>query len=747
MPKVFLPLGKMNLDRGPVDGDHSWVIKDFLATADGYDQAPALVSATNWAIAESTNPRGGINWRGGGAARMYVGTTSQLWEVSGTTSTDVSRTSGGSYTNNTNGPSFAAYGGKCYMSNGIDRINSITVPSAIASTTNFSDMTYTTDGAVIAPKYICSHKNHLVGANIKMLEGYGEIDSVTSTAGIDFAAQPLNDSIEILSSAAGDTTQTISIVGTTFGTDTVVNENMLLNGTNVVTSVKSNWGIILRVTCNAANVGTITVREASGNFTVATIPISGAAQHVGNFLTNVAGGDTYVTLYADGASTAQIGIEGTDANGVAIVDSQALNGATAVQSNLKFRTVTALYIGDLESTRTVTIESHQFGLGDTYEHLLWISGTDLPEGYGDPQVAPQITGSDYRYLFDGLGTISGVIDGGDCFFVFKTGSIYRLDGPPFQPTVINYNVGMRAGCVAYRMGDRIYFWSSKGLSYIDIKSNEVVHVFEDVLQRSILDAGSSSSDENSKGFFPQQEISNVSAVGAGKLTSRASIAGDPEYGLIFITYVGDATSYYGITDAALICYNERLNSFSLLNGPVGTSPGAPLVLDYDNDADISYPGSVIRIFRVTSALTLTMYYFVPTVLSSLTGVNAPYIRYPFKSVEPESSRTRITRVRPIFDNLSWAVGSAPINGTRIEVLSISGIAKYWPEEALLSIGTETVSNDGWISVSDCKYADKHSIGVHFESNRQGSPVLETRLIIGSLIGIEVEFELNPSRTL
>jgi hypothetical protein len=678
---------------------------------------------------------------------MYVGASTKIYEVDATTFTDVSRAT--AYDNTTHGPSFAAYGNKCYHSNGIDRINSINVPATCGTSANFSDITYTTDGAVIAPKYICSHKNHLIGANIKMLAGYGEIDTATSTSGIAFTNQPSNDTVTIVSANAGDVGQKITIRGTTHGTDTIVSENIVTNGLTPVAG-STLFGKVLRVTNNSVtgNAGIITIKETSGGATITTIPISGAAAHVGNYAVSIAAGDSYVTLVADASTTtAQIGIEGTDSEGNAIYDSQALNSITPVSSNSKFRTVTNLYIGDLEVARTVTITSHQFALNEQYEYLVWISGTDLPEGYGDPQVAPQIPGSDYRYLFDGIGTITGIADGGDCFFVFKSGSVTRFDGPPFQPTVISYNIGMRLGNTAYRNGDRIYFWSSKGLSYIDIKSNEIVHIFEDSMQRSVLDGGSSGSLGSNSGYFPEQNITTISGATASakSTTARVTISGDPEYNLLFISYYS-GTPCYGSSDIAILCYNEKLDSFSLIDAPVGNQ-FTPLLLSFDNDAVSSFPGSSIRLFRMTDGTTnLTMFSFQSLGMVGSSGTQCPYIRYPFKSVDPQSSRSRIRSVRPIFDNISTAGVAATMAGTRIEVLSISGTSKSWTASSVLSLGVNSYSKDGWYGVDNCPYADKHSIGVHFQATAAvGVP--RNEMIVAGLVGVEIEFELKPSRSL
>lgn len=739
MPKVFLPLGKMNLEKGPNDGDHAWVIKDLIQTDHGYESAPVLTSVTTVATTGTSNPKGGINWRGAGSPRMYVGTTSQIFEVWASSTNDVSRITG-AYTNDTYGPSFASYGGKCYMSNGVDRINSITVPATRGGTTNFSDITYTTDGAVISPKYICSHKNHLIGANIHMISGYGEIDSFTTAVGSALPNQPNNDKVTIVSTALD--TAFVSIVGSTFGSDTVIVENMTLAGLTPVTS-SNTFGEILRITIQSSIAGTVTVKELSGGLTIATFAPLGTGQSIGVNNANISGGSSYITLVAsDVAETGQVGIEGTADDGTTIYDSQALNGTTAVQSNLKFKTVTLIDTGDVGAANTVTVTSHQFGMGDDYEYLVWISGTDLPEGYGDPQVAPTITGSDYRYLFDGLGKITGVIDGGDCFFVFKSGSIVRLDGPPFQPVVVNYNVGMRSGCVPYRQGDRIYFWSSKGLSYIDIRSNEVAHVFEGSLQRSIMDSGNVDGGIGI-GVFPEQNQSTITKANAACKSAFASISGDPEYGLVFVAYYNSGYSY-GATSTNVLCYNETLDSFTLIDAGVASNTLPPLLLGFDNDQPASYPGSVVKLFAYdTNGTAVRMYKFA---LGGLlfADSNAAYVRLPFKSVDPSSPRTRITKVKPVYNN--GAIASVAFTlSFKVEIISISGQGKSWIFNGILSEGSSTYSKDGWYDVSSCPFADKHSIGMHFTATMDLGGAY-TDLYMTDFIGFEVEFVQEVGRS-
>lgn len=181
--------------------------------------------------------------------------------------------------------------------------------------------------------------------------------STTSAVGSAFTNQPANDGLEIISDAAGDTTQTITIVGTTTATDTVVVETVTLNGTTQVATTKTDWGFILAAwvasgTLTAAS--TVTIREASANGAVTTLTPSITSRGV-NTVTSTSFYNRLVNLVCSGSGTKVIGLKGTDDDGTVIYDAQALAGTAQVQSNTKFQTVTEIYTGDLESSRTVTI--------------------------------------------------------------------------------------------------------------------------------------------------------------------------------------------------------------------------------------------------------------------------------------------------------------------------------------------------------------------------------------------------------
>lgn len=209
--------------------------------------------------------------------------------------------------------------------------------------------------------------------------------TTTTSAGLAFTNQPANDGVEVVSSDAGDTTQTVTIIGTTTASDTVVVETVTLNGTTAVPTVKTDWGVILAVKKSAATLGTVTVREASGDATI-TAGLTAAVLSVGVETVDAANQAAYnrvLTLVASGSTTKQLGLKGTDTTDAVIYDSQALSGTTSVLSNEAFRTVTEIYTGDLEATRTATI---------TNDNTVQLNGANI--GY---RVTGPGTGTAYNF--------------------------------------------------------------------------------------------------------------------------------------------------------------------------------------------------------------------------------------------------------------------------------------------------------------------------------------------------------------
>ena len=180
---------------------------------------------------------------------------------------------------------------------------------------------------------------------------------LAATAGGNAANQPANDIVQVVSSSAGDTTQTVTLIGTTTGTNTIVVQTVALNGTTAVDSVKSDWGIVVAVKLSASCAGTITIRKKTGPATVTTITTGNLSAGVTVLSPTVQAYYQFPTVVASGASTKQAAFQGTDSTGATVYDSIPLNGTTAATfAVVSPKRVTEVYLLDVASATNVTMK-------------------------------------------------------------------------------------------------------------------------------------------------------------------------------------------------------------------------------------------------------------------------------------------------------------------------------------------------------------------------------------------------------
>lgn len=212
------------------------------------------------------------------------------------------------------------------------------------------------DGAIAAGDAIKAGDS---GRAIRFVDSAYTSQTIEDNVGGNFGNQPANDGVEVVSSDNADTTQSLTIWYTSNGTgDTVSTETKALNGTSQVSFTATDIQLVLGARLSAVCAGTITIREASANATITTITTGNLTAGV----VAVTAGQTQAynlapTAVADGASTKQVGLIGTDSAGTTIYDSQALNGTTAVTFNTAFKDVTTLLVGDVASATTVTVKT------------------------------------------------------------------------------------------------------------------------------------------------------------------------------------------------------------------------------------------------------------------------------------------------------------------------------------------------------------------------------------------------------
>jgi hypothetical protein len=180
--------------------------------------------------------------------------------------------------------------------------------------------------------------------------------AVNASAGGNFANQPAGDGIEVLSDNAADVGMTITFYGTKTGaTTTVTSETVTLNGATFIPTVLQTWQNLLGAELSAVCAGTVTIREASANATIITIAAGTLSAGVVTPSDTKARG-TIVRHDASAASTAPVGIIGTDVFGSAVSSVDALNGTTEEDHNADvFDTVTKVLIGAVASTVNVSI--------------------------------------------------------------------------------------------------------------------------------------------------------------------------------------------------------------------------------------------------------------------------------------------------------------------------------------------------------------------------------------------------------
>jgi hypothetical protein len=178
----------------------------------------------------------------------------------------------------------------------------------------------------------------------------GQVSLLDAEAGASFAVQPSNDGVEIVSSSASDTTQTVTLYGIRNGAaTTLVTEVLTLTGTTQVVSSYTDWTYILGIRLSAVTVGNITVREASGNVTIKAITAGDLTGGISAAKTTQAYGLIPRHDQSD-AGTAPVCVVGTGLDGVAINIIDTMNGTTEEDhGTTPFATVTEFYTGAVDS--------------------------------------------------------------------------------------------------------------------------------------------------------------------------------------------------------------------------------------------------------------------------------------------------------------------------------------------------------------------------------------------------------------
>lgn len=416
----------------------------------------------------------------------------------------------------------------------------------------------------------------------------------------------------------------------------------------------------------------------------------------------------------------------------------------------------------------------------TYPSLVWWSGTDLPFYFGSPAPAdsPAILGTDYRQTFDGDGEIVKLIATDSCVFIFKTGSIMRMDGPPFQISLVSGQHGTYHPMSVKLVGRKIFFVSQVGPAYVDIDSNQIVFIADGIIQRALC------TGDGHLGFTmpPGPRSDATSYWGAtsffGETTSlpnrlRVSTGADYIAQRVVFHFAAEITvTGYGSTaapsllqgrlrSAATLLYDITLNEFTFLT---------PTAIDYPN---VSY----YQIVTDSLAHQSTTYYTSP--LASITfvglydadgngvrdsiaawvptstslrfkdGASSTYghtvtIAWPFKlfSQIENGAMSMIKSVRPVWYS-EWETDKSPTFKFRVYSTTSEGWGDWWGLGRCAVTDSSSSSSDGRYQL-DTDWGKSHCIVMDVAA--QDDTGSESWTTIRGLYGIIVEYAEGSSRS-
>jgi hypothetical protein len=191
-------------------------------------------------------------------------------------------------------------------------------------------------------------------------------DTSTSGGAIDATSRPTfaqiaaTDNIEVLSSAAGDTTQTVTLTGRNAAGE-YVSDVLSLNGVAVITSTVV-FERLLKARLSATCAGNITVRRATGDTLLGTI-IIGEREFYANFIKSASDtgavsryekvfakntngsltlNDADITLTADPDSRIKIALEASKGGSSSIANRLATTGLSFSDDNVVLSVPTGL---------------------------------------------------------------------------------------------------------------------------------------------------------------------------------------------------------------------------------------------------------------------------------------------------------------------------------------------------------------------------------------------------------------------
>lgn len=194
------------------------------------------------------------------------------------------------------------------------------------------------------------------GATTATVANSGTVMTLAMTrvdAGLDtgFTQAPGASSLEVVSANAGDTTQTVTVLGLD-ASNVPQSVIVTLNGTTPV-AITGTWNLETAIVMSAVAVGTVTLRIASAGATV--VQLTAGQTSKGKTVLDIPVVSGTLTVVASGATTKKLVLRGVTAAGVALSQAVTLNGTTPVTITGLFARYTSIELGNVEAARNVTL--------------------------------------------------------------------------------------------------------------------------------------------------------------------------------------------------------------------------------------------------------------------------------------------------------------------------------------------------------------------------------------------------------
>lgn len=161
-----------------------------------------------------------------------------------------------------------------------------------------------------------------------------------------------NSVVEVVSSSAGDTTQTATVYGLSAG-GTAQLEKITLTGTGAHAGALI-FSKVYGIRLSAVAAGSVTVRPSPGGSAILVVTI-GQLVRGATILDYGYVNNTTVSLVADGASTKVVIVGGKNVAGADQVEKFTLNGTTPVAGAANWSKIDTLAVVDAEAGRTLTL--------------------------------------------------------------------------------------------------------------------------------------------------------------------------------------------------------------------------------------------------------------------------------------------------------------------------------------------------------------------------------------------------------